>query len=88
MVKFLANMAGNFTGVKRLLDFGENTMKRKTIPKPRNPFVQHLVKRKSTVHGKPYKVSRRDAKVQLKRDCSDKLNVFQNSLNGSVAEMV
>ena len=57
-------------------------MKTKTLIKQRNPFVQHLVKRKSSVHGKPYKVSRRDAKVQLKRDCSDKLNVFPNSLNG------
>lgn len=57
-------------------------------PKPRNPFVQHIVKRKQGAHQKPYKVSRRDAKVQLKQDCSDKPPVFLSSLNRPVAEVV
>ena len=47
-------------------------MKQKPLPKPRDPFVQHLVKRRSGAHQKPYKVSRRDAKVQMKKDYSDK----------------
>ena len=65
-------------------------MKQKSLPKPRDPFVQHLVKRKSGAHQKPYKVSRRDAKVQMKKDYSDKqMDVSLSSLdNGSVAELV
>ncbi len=65
-------------------------MKRKPLPKPRDPFVQHLVKRKSGAHQKPYKVSRRDAKVQMKKDYSDKhVDVSLSSLrNGPVAELV
>lgn len=55
-------------------------------PKPRNPFVQHIVRRKQGAHQKPYKVSRRDAKAQLKRDCSDKPQVFLSSLNGPLVE--
>lgn len=47
-------------------------MKRKQMPKPRDPFVQHIVKRKSGAHQKPYKVSRRDVKVEMKKDYSDK----------------
>lgn len=47
-------------------------MKQRKLPKPRNPFVQHVIKRKSGAHDKPYKVSRRDAKVKLKQDCSAK----------------
>lgn len=47
-------------------------MKTQKAPKPRNPFVQHLVKRKSGVHQKPYKTVRRDSKVDLKKDYSDK----------------
>jgi hypothetical protein len=52
-------------------------MKRKCkeLPTARNPFVQHLIKRGSSVHGKSKKVERRDAKMALKQ-------------NGSVAEMV
>ena len=42
-------------------------MKRKFAPKPRNPFVQHLVAKKQGAHQKSYKVSRRDAKVALKK---------------------
>lgn len=58
-------------------------MKKKSLPKPRNPFVQHLVKRKSGIHEKSYKTHRRDAKVALKKnsDYSAKhLNVLLNSL--------
>lgn len=62
-------------------------MKKKTV-KPRNPFVQHLVRRKQGAHQKPYKISRRDAKAQLKRDYSDKFTTFQSSLYRSVAEVV
>lgn len=65
-------------------------MKQKPLVKPRDPFVQHLVKRKSGAHQKPYKVSRRDAKVQMKKDYSDKhVDVSLSSLrNGPVAELV
>ena len=65
-------------------------MKQKPLPKPRDPFVQHLVKRKSGAHQKPYKVSRRDAKVQMKKDYSDKqTDVSLSSLNiGPIAELV
>ena len=66
-------------------------MKRKQLPKQRNPFVQHLVKKKQGAHEKSYKTHRRDAKVALKKttDYSDKPMVFLSSLpNGSVAELV
>ena len=64
-------------------------MKRKQLPKPRDPFVQHLVKRKSGVHQKPYKTARRDAKVQMKKDYSDKhVDVSPSSLYKPVAEVV
>ena len=60
-------------------------MKRKksSLPKPRNPFVQHLMKRPSGVHGKSYKTTRRDDKMVLKKstDYSTKHNdVLLNSL--------
>jgi hypothetical protein len=55
-------------------------MKTQKLPKPRNPFVQHLIKRKSGVHQKPYKTSRRDAKVSLKKDYSDKTMFSLSSL--------
>ena len=55
-------------------------MKKQKTPKPRNPFVQHLVKRKTGAHNKPYKTERRDAKASLKQDYSDKHVVFLNSL--------
>ena len=42
-------------------------MKRK-MPKPRNPYVQHLVKRKQGAHSKSRKVERARAKAQLKRE--------------------
>lgn len=42
-------------------------MKNKKLPKARNPFVQHLIKRGSSVHGKSRKVERRDAKMALRQ---------------------
>lgn len=63
-------------------------MKKQKLPKPRNPFVQHLVKRKTGAHVKPYKTERRDAKASLKREYSDKLLVFLSTLNGPIAELV
>jgi len=43
-------------------------MKRKEPPKPRNPFVQHLVVRKGGVHGKSKKAMRVQNKVELKKE--------------------
>jgi hypothetical protein len=42
-------------------------MKQKQLPKPRNPFVQHLIVKKQGAHTKSYKTHRRDAKVALKK---------------------
>ena len=51
-------------------------MKRKPVPRERNPFVQHLInKRGSGLHIKSKKAQRRDDKMALKK-------------NGSVAELV
>jgi hypothetical protein len=44
--------------------------KRIKIPKPRNPFVQHIVKRKGGAHGPTYKAQRKRAKDQLKQEVS------------------
>jgi len=55
-------------------------MKTQKTVKPRNPFVQHLSKRKSGVHQKSYKTVRRDAKVELKKDYSDKAMFSLSSL--------
>lgn len=55
-------------------------MKTQKAVKSRNPFVQHLVKRKSGIHQKPYKTARRDAKVQMKKDYSDKTMFSLSSL--------
>jgi hypothetical protein len=65
-------------------------MKQKQLAKPRDPFVQHLVKRKSGAHQKPHKVSRRDAKVQMKKDYSDKHDTVSLSslIIGPIAELV
>ncbi len=64
-------------------------MKPQKLPKPRDPFVQHMVKRKSGAHQKPYKTARRDAKVQMKKDYSDKHDdVSPSSLYRPVAEVV
>ncbi len=42
-------------------------MKQRKLPKPRNPFVQHIVTKKQGAHQKSYKTERRDAKAALKR---------------------
>lgn len=48
-------------------------MKRKQkTPKERNPFVIHLVTKKSGAHGKTKKAIRRSEKVNLKKECFDK----------------
>lgn len=40
---------------------------KKSPPKPRNPFVQHLVKKKTGAHSKSKKAIRRDDKVTLRK---------------------
>lgn len=43
--------------------------KQKELPKPRNPFVLHLInKRGSGVHGKTKKAQRRDDKMALRQN--------------------
>lgn len=61
--------------------------KQKAAPKARNPFVQHLVKRPSGAHEKSYKVSRRDAKVALKKN-SDYSTKYTDILLSSLATRV
>jgi len=42
--------------------------KRKSLPKERNPYIQHLVARSgSGIHGKTKKAQRRAEKVELKK---------------------
>lgn len=52
-------------------------MKKKSAPKPRNPFVQHLVNRKSGSHEKSNKSVRRDSKMKIKKDLRDYSKVIQ-----------
>lgn len=48
-------------------------MKRKQkLPKERNPFVQHLITKKSGAHCKTKKAVRRNEKVALKKECFNK----------------
>jgi hypothetical protein len=42
-------------------------MKAKT-PKPRNPYVQHLLKKKSGAHTKTHKADRAREKATLKKE--------------------
>lgn len=42
-------------------------MRKTSIPKPRNPFVQHLIIKKQGAHQKPYKVQRQKDKIALKK---------------------
>lgn len=37
------------------------------MPKERNPFVQHLITKKSGAHGKSKKAQRRDDKASLRK---------------------
>lgn len=41
---------------------------KKQTPKQRNPYVQHLVKRKSGAHQKSKKAERRDDKSKIKKE--------------------
>lgn len=47
-------------------------MKKKQLPKPRNPFVHHLVKKKQGAHVKSYKSQRRKDKADVKKGNYDK----------------
>jgi len=48
--------------------------KKKQAPKERNPFVQHLINRTGGgTHQKSKKATRRQDKMQLKRDYPDKV---------------
>ena len=42
-------------------------LKRKDLPKARNPFVLHLSKRPSGAHGKTKKAERRDERMALRQ---------------------
>jgi hypothetical protein len=42
-------------------------LKRKDLPKARNPFVLHLSKRPAGAHGKDKKAERRDEKMALRQ---------------------
>lgn len=43
-------------------------MKKKIPNKPRDPFVQHIIKKKQGAHGKTKKILRRDDKAELKKN--------------------
>lgn len=45
-------------------------------PKQRNPFVQHIITKKSGAHGKTKKAIRRDDKAQLKKECFNKVAIL------------
>ncbi len=45
-------------------------MKRK-IPKPRNPYIQHLIVKKQGAHTKSVKAFRSREKSKLKRECHE-----------------
>ena len=47
-------------------------MKKKQPPKPRNPFVHHLEKKKQGAHVKSYKSQRRKDKADVKKGNYDK----------------
>jgi hypothetical protein len=49
-------------------------MKRNKMPKERNPFVQHLIKKKCGAHNKSKKAQRRDDKISLRKNIKDDLN--------------
>ena len=48
--------------------------KKKAPPKPRDPFVQHLIKKKQGAHGKSKKAQRKQEKDQLKKDYLEEPN--------------
>lgn len=49
-------------------------MKQKSLPKPRDPFVQHLITKKAGAHVKAKKIQRRDDKVELRKQLSSSYN--------------
>lgn len=51
-------------------------MKKVAAPKPRDPFVQHLLKKKQGAHGKSKKALRRAEKIKIKKDHFEKQYVF------------
>lgn len=51
---------------------------RKALPKPRNPFVRHLITKKQGAHGQSKKAVRRDDKAELKRSLLTKLQECLN----------
>jgi hypothetical protein len=55
-------------------------MKKNKMPKQRNPFVQHLITKKSGAHGKSKKAQRRDEKISLRKSNKDDLNKVVNFL--------
>jgi hypothetical protein len=50
-------------------------MKRPPSPKPRNPFVQHLMGKKQGAHQKSKKAQRQQDRIKLKKEYQDKLTV-------------
>ena len=52
------------------MDGGKRVVKRK-LPKPRNPFVQHLVSKKQGAHIKSAKAQRTRAKASLRREARE-----------------
>lgn len=46
-------------------------MKKPKPHKPRDPFVQHLVKKKQGAHGRTYKQNRNKEKVVVKQQLSE-----------------
>lgn len=53
---------------------------RKPLPKPRNPFVQHLIAKKQGAHGQSKKSVRRDDKAELKKSLMSKIHEGLNLL--------
>jgi len=52
------------------MDGDKRAMKRKN-PKPRNPFVQHLVVKKQGAHSKSVKAQRTREKANLRREARE-----------------
>lgn len=58
-----------------MFSLGDIIMKKKKLPKERNPFVQHLITKKQGAHQKSKKSQRRDDKIKLKKECFSKVLV-------------
>ena len=48
-------------------------MKKQKTPKPRNPYIQHLVTKKQGAHVKSKKAIRRKEKVKMQKDYFNKV---------------